>query len=133
MDLKLLFGRKFLKKSFGEVSSNLDNVDCTQFRQALKDNSAPLIPNRLFNAKVVDELFHKIDGTEIKRDSVGNFSSAVPHEKNDRLEQQELVDWVKMNYETFTGKKISDNELMSMSMAKFMGIVDEMLDNGYEL
>lgn len=133
MGLKILFSKSFLSRTFGDVSQSLDGTDCNSFRQTLKDNSALLIPNKVFNSKYVDKLFSVIDGTEIQRDSLGNFSEETPHRKNSKIEQQELIDWVKMNYEVFTGKKIKDDELKNMKMSRFMIIVDEMLKNGYEL
>lgn len=133
MGLKILFSKDFLSRTFGDVSQSLNGADCNAFRKTLKESSALLIPNKVFNSKYVDKLFSKIDGTEIKRDSFGNFSEETPHNKNSKIEQQELIDWVKMNYEIFTKKKISDDELKNMKMSKFMIIVDEMLKNGYEL
>lgn len=133
MDFRFIFGKRFLKRSFGDVASSMDGYSCAQFRQALKDNSAVYIPNCVFNSKDVDLLFNAIDGTKIERDLSGNFSSSVPQAKNNRIERQELVDWVKMNYETFTGKRISDEELTAMPMSRFMSVVEEMLNNGYKL
>jgi len=134
MDFRFFFNNKFLKRTFGEFASSLDNSDYETFKDTLKKNRSWYIPASIFNTgdKTIHKLFDNIDGTTLKKDSeklIKDYSKG----KNAKLEQSEIYDWVRYNYETFTGKKITDEELKNMKMSEFMKLVEEFLNNGFEL
>ncbi|MCR5265465.1 MAG: hypothetical protein K6E29_02595 [Cyanobacteria bacterium RUI128] len=130
MDFRLFFKNNFLKKPFSYFANSLDDADYTRFKDTLKKNSSWYVPNSVFNShdKIIHKLFDSIDGTVLS-----NSGENIYGEKNNRLEKQELYDWVKYNYKQFKGKDISTEELENMSMSEFMNNVEDFLNNGYEL
>ena len=135
MDFRLFFKNKFLRKTFGEFANSLDNSDYSKFKQTLKDNRSWYIPASLFNTqdKTIKKLFDTIDGSGLGKDSSGNLINNHSGSKNQRLEIQEMYDWIKYNYKLYKGSEISDEELSKMKMSEFMNYVEDFLNQGFEL
>lgn len=131
MDFRLFFRNKFLRTTFGNFAESLNDADYSKFKGTLKTNRSWYIPAGLFEAedKTIQKLFDSIDGSIMSNDDK-KFSRG---EKNSKLEEKELYDWVKYNYKTFTGKEITDEELKNMKMSEFMSEVEDFLNNGFEL
>ena len=129
MDLRFFFKNRFLKQSFGDFAQRLDNSDYQTFKSLLANNSSWYVPTSLFNKedKIIHKLFDSIDGSDM---SGGVFEYK---ERNSKLEEKELYDWVKYTYKQVKGKDLTDKELSNMKMSEFMRIADEFVKNGFDL
>lgn len=134
MDFRFLFRNKFLRKTFGEFANSLNNSDYTKFKKTLKDNRSWYILSSLFEIhdKTIRNLFNAIDGSGLGKDEAGNLINNHSGSKNERLELEEMYDWIKYNYKIYKGEEISDEELSKMKMSQFMEYVEDFLNKGFK-
>lgn len=135
MDFRLFFKNRFLRTTFGDFANFIENADYSQFKNTLKTNRSWYVPASLFNTqdKTIRKLFDTIDGSGFGKDAGGNPVNNHSGDKNEKLEINEIYDWIKYNYRVYKGSDISDEELSKMKMSDFMNYVEEFLNQGFEL